>query len=105
MNDKTQPVHNIRVGNINVAIWEQQAQNGNFMNATFSRSYKSGEEWKTAHTYTVNQLGDLRRAAMETETYINEHTRDQPGKEADAMDRFEARNEQSGDERDNETER
>jgi tRNA A37 threonylcarbamoyladenosine modification protein TsaB len=107
MNDKTQqPVHNIRVGGINGAIWEQKAQNGNFYNATFSRSYKNEkEEWKTSHTYTVNQLDDLRRAITEAETYINEQTRAQPDKEKGAMDRFEARNEQSMDGRDNETER
>lgn len=93
------------MGNINVAIWEQQAQNGKFMNATFSRSYKKDTEWKTSHTYTVNQLEDLRRAATEAETYINEHSKSNPEQENDALDRFEARSEQSGDARDNETER
>lgn len=102
---KNRPVHNIRVGGINAAIWEQEGSKGNFMNASFSRSYKQGNEWKTSHTYTVNQLDDLRRAATEAETYINENARSNPEQENNALDSFKARNEQDLAERNNENER
>jgi hypothetical protein len=104
-NSKNRPVQNIRVGGINAAIWEQEGSKGNFMNVSFSRSYKQGNEWKTSHTYTVNQLDDLRRAATEAETYINENKRSDQQQESNALESFEARNEQDLGERGSENER
>ena len=99
------PVHQIKIGGIQAAIWEQEGSKGNFMNVSFSRSYKHENEWKTSHTYTVNQLDDLRRAATEAETYINENKRSDQQQENDAMDRFDARNEQDLGERGHDNER
>ena len=104
-NSKNRPVQNIRVGGINAAIWEQEGSKGNFMNVSFSRSYKQDNEWKTSHTYTVNQLDDLRRAATEAETYINENTRPNPEQENSALDNFNERNEQDLGEQRSENER
>ena len=42
------PIENIRVGNVQAAIWENQGEKGNFMTASFSRSYEKNGEWSKA---------------------------------------------------------
>lgn len=67
------PVHQIKIGSIEAAIWENESSKGTFASVTFSRSYKSDGTWKAAHSYPVNQLGDLKRAITEAETYMKDH--------------------------------
>ena len=40
------PVHTIRLGRIQVAIWKNETSNGDRFNMTISQGYKDGEEWK-----------------------------------------------------------
>lgn len=89
------PVHNIRVGSVQVAIWENQGDKGNFMTASFSRSYERDGEWKKAYDFSPAQLADAQRAAKEAETFIRDDSKE---KGNEAMQRFDARNEQSRDE-------
>ena len=90
------PIENIRVGNVQAAIWEHQGEKGTFMTTTFSRSYEKNGEWKKAHDYSQNQLADLQRAAKEAETFVKDKSME---KDNEALNRFEARNEQSQGER------
>ena len=90
------PIENIRVGNVQAAIWEHQGEKGSFMTTTFSRSYEKNGEWKKAHDYSQAQLGDLQRAAKEAEAFIKDKNM---AKGVETLNRFEARNEQSHDER------
>ena len=99
---KNKPIENIRVGNVQAAIWEHQGEKGNFMTTTFSRSYEKNGEWKKAHDFSQTQLGDLQRAAKEAETFIKDKTKE---KGDEALNRFEARNEQPHDKRSNDLER
>ena len=45
-NSKTRPVHELRLGRIRAAIWENETPNGMLHNVTVSRLYKDGDEWK-----------------------------------------------------------
>ncbi len=96
------PIENIRVGNVQAAIWENQGDKGNFMTASFSRSYEKNGEWKKAYDFSPAQLADLQRAAKEAETFIRDQSKE---KGNEAMERFDARNEQSRDEQSQELER
>jgi len=40
--DKIRPVHEIRMGRVRAAIWENDTSNGKRHNATLSRIYKDG---------------------------------------------------------------
>ena len=44
---KLRPVHEVRVGRIRAAIWENDTQNGTRHNVTLSRLYKDGERGRT----------------------------------------------------------
>ena len=43
--DKVRPVHEIRMGRVRAAIWENDTSNGKRHNATLSRIYKDGYSW------------------------------------------------------------
>ena len=46
MPDKQKPVHEVRVGGVKAAIWENPTDNGVRHNVTFERLYKSDDDWK-----------------------------------------------------------
>jgi hypothetical protein len=65
-----QPVHQIRIGPIKVAIWKNSCQAGDFYNATFERLYKDGEEWKSTSTFGRDDLLVLAKLADKVHDWI-----------------------------------
>jgi len=55
-NTKTGPVHEIRLGRIRAAIWENETQNGTRHNVTVSRLYKDGDTWKDSSSFGRDDL-------------------------------------------------
>ncbi len=55
-NTKTKPVHEIRLGRIRAAIWENETQNGTRHNVTVSRLYKDGDNWKDSGSFGRDDL-------------------------------------------------
>lgn len=53
---KTKPVHEIRLGRIRAAIWENETQNGTRHNVTVSRLYKDGDDWKDSTSFGRDDL-------------------------------------------------
>ncbi|WP_235034191.1 hypothetical protein [Roseiconus lacunae] len=54
--EKARPVHEIRMGRIKAAIWENETANGPRHNVTVSRIYKDGETWKDSNSFGRNDL-------------------------------------------------
>ena len=75
--NKAKPVHEIRFGAIKAAIWENTLADGARHTVTFTRSYKSGEEWKNTDSYWRDDLLLLAKVANEAHSWIFEHP---PGK-------------------------
>ena len=96
------PIENIRVGNVQAAVWENQGEKGSFLTASFSRSYEKDGQWHKAYDFSPAQLADLQRAAREAEELIRAHGKE---KGNEAMERFNARNEQARDEQTQDMER
>ena len=53
---KTRPVHEIRMGRIRAAIWQNQTDNGVRHNVTMSRLYKDGDDWKDTTSFGRDDL-------------------------------------------------
>jgi hypothetical protein len=54
---KKTPVHEIRLGRIRAAIWENETQNGTRHNATFSRVYRNDDgEWHDSTSFGRDDL-------------------------------------------------
>ena len=56
-NDKNKPSYEKRLGNIRIAVWENNTNGKLWHNAIVTRRYKQGEDWKEAPTF--NGLADL----------------------------------------------
>ena len=53
---KQRPVHEIRIGRIKAAIWENATETGVRHNVTVSRLYKDGEQWKDSTSFGRDDL-------------------------------------------------
>ncbi|MDD3159649.1 MAG: hypothetical protein PHQ98_01640 [Candidatus ainarchaeum sp.] len=52
-----EPVKKIKIGLIEVAVWENTAQDGNkFFSTTLDKNYKDGENWKKTNSLNEKDL-------------------------------------------------
>lgn len=71
---KTRPVHEIRLGRIRAAIWENETQQGTRHNVTLSRLYKDGEEWKDSPSFGRDDLPLVAKVADQAHLWIFQQT-------------------------------
>ena len=64
------PIHEIRIGSIKAAIWENQHENIIRHNVTVSRIYKDGEEWKSTESFGRDDLPLLVKVTDQAHTWI-----------------------------------
>jgi hypothetical protein len=65
------PVHEIRLGRVKAAIWENETQNGSLHNVTFSRLYKDDEDqWNDSTSFGRDDLPLLVKVADMVHTWI-----------------------------------
>jgi len=67
---KQQPVHEIRLGAIKAAIWENQTENGVRHNVNVSRLYKDGDQWKQTESFGRNDLPLVAKVVDLSHTWI-----------------------------------
>ena len=75
MPDKQKPVHEVRVGSVKAAIWENPPENGVRHNVTFERLYKSDDEWKQTQSFGRDDLLVLAKVADQAHTWIFENAK------------------------------
>ncbi len=68
--EKKRPSHEIRLGRIRAAIWENETANGTRHNVTFSRLYKDGEQWKDSDSFGRDDLLLLGKVADAAQSWI-----------------------------------
>lgn len=67
---KNRPVHEIRLGRIKAAIWENGTDNGTRHNVTVSRLYKEGDQWKDSTSFGRDDLPLLEKVVDQAHTWI-----------------------------------
>ena len=67
---KPRPVHEVRMGRIKAAIWENDTQNGIRHNVTVTRLYKDGEQWKDSSSFGRDDLPLLLKVVDIAHTWI-----------------------------------
>jgi hypothetical protein len=72
-NRGSKPAQEIRVGSIKAAIWINQTAVGQRHNVTFTRIYRSGEDWRRSDNYGRDDLLVLAKVADLAHTWICEH--------------------------------
>ena len=76
---KNRPVHEVRMGRIKAAIWENETQNGMRHNVTISRLYKDGESWKDSTSFGRDDLPLVEKVAAQAHAWIFAHGGDAAG--------------------------
>ncbi len=72
--EKSKPVHEIRLGRIRAALWENATQNGTRHNVTVSRLYKDGDDkWKDSTSFGREDLPLVIKVLDLAHTWIYEH--------------------------------
>lgn len=66
------PVHEIRLGRITAAIWENEGQKGTFHNVTICRLYKDGDDWKRSDSFGRDDLPLVVKVADVAHTWIHQ---------------------------------
>lgn len=64
------PVHEIRLGRVKCAIWENDTQNGVRHAVMFTRLYKEGGQWRDATNFGRDDLPLLMKVADQAHTWI-----------------------------------
>jgi hypothetical protein len=67
---KQKPIHEIRLGRIRAAIWENKTQNGSMHNVTITRLYKDDEGWKDSTSFGRDDLPLVSKVADLVHTWI-----------------------------------
>ena len=68
------PAHEIRLGAIRAAIWQNQTQNGSRYNVTIARLYKDGDQWKDSASFGRDDLLLVAKVAGEVHSWIFQQT-------------------------------
>lgn len=64
------PAGEVRIGMIKATIWARPYEDGVAHNVTFSRIYKSGEEWRRTDTFGRDDLLVVAKVADLAHTWI-----------------------------------
>jgi len=75
MEQKQQPVQKFRYGKVEAVIWANETDKGVIHKVTFNRSYKDGEEWKTATSFGRDDLPLVAKLANKAHSWIFEQSK------------------------------
>ena len=67
------PVHEIRLGRIKAAIWENDTKDGTRHNISLSRIYKDGTQWKDSTSFGRDDLPLVMKVADLAHTWVYEN--------------------------------
>ena len=67
------PVHKLKDGTIELAVWQNEGDNGPFYTVTHKRSYKQKDEWKDSDSYGQGDLLALAKLLDLAHTWILLH--------------------------------
>ena len=75
------PVHELRLGRIKAAIWENNTSNGVRHNVTIQRIYRDGDQWKTSDSFGRDDLPLLIKVADMAHTWVFQQHQQSNGQE------------------------
>ncbi len=81
---KVRPVHEVRLGRIRAAIWQNQTDTGIRHNVTLSRLYKDGDDWKDSTSFGRDDLLQVAKVCDQAHTWIFAQTADKPDRNGDS---------------------
>jgi len=64
------PVHQIRIGRVQCAIWLNETESGKRHNVTVTRSFRDGENWKSSDSFGPQDIPLVIKALDQAHTWI-----------------------------------
>ncbi len=64
------PVHEVRLGRIKAAVWENTTENGVRHNVTICRLYKDADKWKDSSSFGRDDLPLVMKVADQAHDWI-----------------------------------
>ena len=74
---KAKPIHEVRLGAIEAAIWKNDTESGVRYNTTFSRLYREDDECKSTDSFGRDDLLTLAKVADRVHSWIHELSQDE----------------------------
>ena len=74
-NSAKRPVHEIRLGRIKAAIWENETREGIRHNVSLTRIYKDGESWKDSTSFGRDDLPLVAKVADIAHSWVYENAK------------------------------
>jgi hypothetical protein len=73
-NSKKKPVHEVRLGRVRAAVWENDTKSGSMHNVTLTRLYKDDDDkWADSTSFGRDDLPLLAKVADQAHSWIFEH--------------------------------
>jgi len=67
---KSRPVHEVRMGRVKAAIWENETPNGTRHNVTVTRLYKDEDQWKDSSSFGRDDLPLVAKVVDQAHSWI-----------------------------------
>jgi hypothetical protein len=78
MNDN-RPIHEIRLGRIKAAIWQNESDHGIRLSVSIARIYRKEDRWQSTTSFGRDDLPLVVKVADMAHTWIYEHGKDYRG--------------------------
>ena len=69
-NSKKLPEHTIKVGGIQISIWNNSTGKGDFKSITITKNYKDGDSWKHTNSFKPSDVPKVQIGLNETLKYL-----------------------------------
>ena len=79
---KARPAHKIRLGALQVTIWRNPSDKGDWYSVTPSRGYKQGDVWKESDSLSFDDLLPMSKLLDEAHSWIMNHQAEQKSDKA-----------------------
>ncbi len=80
---KNKPVHEMRMGRVRAAVWQNEGEGGAFHNVTFTRLYKDADQWKDSASFGRDDLPLLAKLADAAHTWLYQNATERKPLESD----------------------
>lgn len=90
MTDKPKPIHTIRIGALQAAVWSNPGQHGPFYNVTIERRFKDqSDNWQSSSSFARDDCLVVSKLADLAHSYICDRQAAERSKEADSPEQSE----------------
>ena len=73
---ENRPIHEIRLGRVKAAIWQNETENGTWLSVAITRLYRKDDKWETTTSFSRDDLPLVAKVADLAHTWIYQHGSD-----------------------------